>query len=181
MGAQILTIVGVIVGALSSYIVGYQTERARHRRVLDTRWDERKLKMYAEYANVVKLTFRCAKQAARSQGDPATRADQMEKMKAAEDQRSLLYEDLVLLGSGAAVEAADDANGYLWAFLDLVLKQGPDPIEFDSDPRGVELIKALSKFHSCARADLGIPGPASSGRLPPSIDPASGTLRTSST
>ena len=136
---------------------------------MNTRWDERKLKMYADYASVVKLALRCAKQAARAQGDPVSRDPRMARMEAAEEQRSLLYEDLVLLGSEAAVEAADEVNGYLWGFLDRVLKQGPDSIDFDLDPRSLDLVKALTRFHDCARVDLGIAGRASVGRLPPSI------------
>jgi hypothetical protein len=41
--SQIVTLVGVIVGALASYLATAGAERARHRRMMSTRWDERKL------------------------------------------------------------------------------------------------------------------------------------------
>ncbi|MET8955943.1 hypothetical protein [Streptomyces sp. NPDC004533] len=54
MISQILTILGVLIGALTSYLSTSAAERARHRRTLATRWDERKLDTYIEYATCVK-------------------------------------------------------------------------------------------------------------------------------
>jgi hypothetical protein len=54
---QLPALVGVLVGALASYLVTVATERRRWRRSMDTRWDERRVVAYAEYATAVKAMF----------------------------------------------------------------------------------------------------------------------------
>lgn len=52
---QIFTLVGVLIGALTSYFAAAAVaERARFRRELATRWDERKLDTYIEYVTCVR-------------------------------------------------------------------------------------------------------------------------------
>jgi hypothetical protein len=54
MVSQLLVLAGVIIGALASYLTTAATERARWRRTLDSRWDDRRVDAYASYAKVVK-------------------------------------------------------------------------------------------------------------------------------
>src|SRR5580704_8203450 len=51
---QVLVLLGVVIGALASYLTTAATERARWRRALDSRWDDRRVEAYAAYAQAVK-------------------------------------------------------------------------------------------------------------------------------
>ena len=157
MGTQILTIIGVVVGALASYAAGSQAERTKYKRMMASRWDEQKRQVYRGYASAVKLTHWHAKKAVTSFSDPARHEALRDEMEKAEEQRSLLYEDLLLLGSPETVAAANDVNVKLWLILNSIRNQTSDPVPWE--PLGAELISALTRFHDCARADLGIRGP----------------------
>ena len=52
---QILTIAGVLLGAGATFVVTTTTERIRWQRTQSTRWDDKRLAAYTEYANAVKL------------------------------------------------------------------------------------------------------------------------------
>ena len=51
----IITILAVAVGALGTYLATQGVERARWEREHTTRWDERKLEVYTDYAASVKM------------------------------------------------------------------------------------------------------------------------------
>jgi hypothetical protein len=51
---QLLVLLGVIIGALGSYLATAATERARWKRALDSRWDGRRVEAYASYGQAVK-------------------------------------------------------------------------------------------------------------------------------
>ncbi|MGW1806570.1 hypothetical protein [Streptomyces sp. NPDC002078] len=48
MISQIVTLVGVLVGALTSYLSVTLAERAKHRRTMATRWDQQSLVLLAD-------------------------------------------------------------------------------------------------------------------------------------
>ncbi|MDR3081807.1 MAG: hypothetical protein LBV60_12930 [Streptomyces sp.] len=155
MISQILTLVGVLVGALSSYLVTTAAERARHRRMMDMRWDERKLAAYVEYAAVVKETHRLARAAFEARRTPEA-ATLLAAMDEAEGRRSILFETLVLLAEPAAVAAANALNERLWD--SLVLARGGNGEDGDWAPVGREVVMALGDLHALARVDLGVAG-----------------------
>src|SRR5437764_10808315 len=51
---QLLTLVGVIIGVLASYLTTSAGEKTRWRRAQNVRWDESRMRAYAEYASAVK-------------------------------------------------------------------------------------------------------------------------------
>ncbi|WP_367045164.1 hypothetical protein [Streptomyces sp. Je 1-332] len=61
---QLPALIGVIVGALGSYLAITRGDRARFQREQAARWEERRLAVYGDYARVVKqtvtLTYRVA-------------------------------------------------------------------------------------------------------------------------
>lgn len=65
MITQLVTLAGVLIGALTSFLATTVAERTRHRRAMATRWDERKLTTYIEYAACVKEISSTAKRPAR--------------------------------------------------------------------------------------------------------------------
>ncbi|WP_416873608.1 hypothetical protein [Kitasatospora sp. SC0581] len=152
MITQIVTLVGVLLGALTSFVATGWAERAKHRRVLATRWDERKLDTYVQYATCVKEIAAVAKRAVDAEAGSTARAEFLATMEQAEIQRSALFETLVLLASPAAVEAAKAVNAALWE-TEIAARGhagGPD---------GVVLIELLNAYHSQARLDLGVGNP----------------------
>jgi hypothetical protein len=50
----LLPLLGVVIGAMASYLAGAAAERRRWRREAQIRWDTKRLDAYAGYANAVK-------------------------------------------------------------------------------------------------------------------------------
>lgn len=92
MATQVITLVGVLLGALTSFFAASLAERAKFRQTLATRWDERKLDTYIEYISSVKETNRAARQTleAHELGEDITAL--LGEMEAAEARRSILFE-----------------------------------------------------------------------------------------
>ncbi|MDH6704641.1 hypothetical protein P3T27_001344 [Kitasatospora sp. MAA19] len=153
MITQIVTLVGVLLGALTSFVATGWAERVKHRRLMATRWDERKLDTYVQYATCVKEIAAVAKRAVDAEAGSTARADLLAAMEQAEIQRSTLFETLVLLASPAAVEAAKAVNAALWE--SEIAARGHVGV-----PDGSALIELLNAYHSQARLDLGVGDPA---------------------
>lgn len=51
---QVPALIGVLVGAFTSYVVAAAGESARWRRTQSVRWDETRLRTYLEYSSAVK-------------------------------------------------------------------------------------------------------------------------------
>ncbi|MBQ0830849.1 hypothetical protein [Streptomyces tagetis] len=152
MVTQIITLVGVLIGALASFVATTVAERAKFRREMATRWDERKLDAYIQYTSCVKEILRAARVvfAAREAGED--RSPGLAAMESAESKRSLLFEGLVLLADEDAAKIANRINERTWA----VLRQARDPEGTDGTPEEARLavIHALNDFHKAAKADL---------------------------
>ncbi|MGW7349914.1 hypothetical protein [Streptomyces sp. NPDC054784] len=153
MASQIITLIGVLLGAITSFLATTFVERARFRQALVTRWDERKLSMYIEYASCVKDAVRTAKQALEAHDRGRDNAESLANMEAAESRRSVSFEGLVLLADEATAEAAKQVNERLWRLL----RCAREPADFsasDRRERGQAIIDALNQLHEAARSDL---------------------------
>ncbi|MCF3179701.1 hypothetical protein IPZ70_07050 [Streptomyces polychromogenes] len=151
MITQIVTLVGVLVGALTSFLATTMAERIRHQRAMATRWDERKLNTYIEYAGCVKEISSTGKRARHAGQGTAEREEYLAAMEAAELRRSVLFETLVLLASPAAIEAAHEVNLCLWRELGAARDSGTVSAE-----EGRLLMELINRYHEQARADLGV-------------------------
>lgn len=152
MSAQLITLAGVIVGALASFLSTSWADRSRFRRVLETRWDERKLDVYAEYVSCVKAEVRIARKY--SEPDIAQQeTPSVSDLDAAEALRSNLFEKLVLLADPRVTEAAHVVNRELWDLLRIVTHAStPEESRRAAD----KVIAALNGLHVVARQDLGM-------------------------
>ena len=146
---QIVTLLGVLVGALTSYLSVTMAERARHRRTMATRWDERKLNTYIEYAACVKEVADASKRSRLAEEGSDAHEEFLAAMEEGELRRSALFEALVLLATPPAVEAAHAVNLALWEMLGLAREHEPPPVVGDLHAR-------LNTYHERAREDLGI-------------------------
>ncbi|MFH9352603.1 hypothetical protein [Kitasatospora sp. NPDC017646] len=144
---------GVLLGALTSFVATGWAERTKHQRLMASRWDERKLDTYVQYATCVKEIDAVAKRARQAEAGSTVRVEFLATMEQAEIQRSALFETLVLLASPAAVEAAKAVNIALWE-SEIAAREHT---AVSTTPVLVELLNA---YHAEARRDLGVGGPA---------------------
>jgi hypothetical protein len=160
LAEQLVTVGAVLVGAVGSYLTSRLADRDRFRRDLLVRWDERRLDAYVLYVTAVKHVYRCAQQAlsARLEGGDSKAADALlAEMRAAEADRSRAFEQVMLLGDAATVQAAHNLNDRLWGLE----RPARSAEEIDQDTwheRSDEWLVALNDFHSHARQGLGVEG-----------------------
>jgi len=117
--AQLPTLIGVIVGAIASFGFSSLMERAKWKRSQSTRWDERRLTAYSEYASAVKTVVNLAYRIGAARGLPSTATpieitDGLERLAAAEADRGAKWEAMQLLGDPATVAAARAWHECAW-------------------------------------------------------------------
>jgi hypothetical protein len=110
LSAQLVTLLGVVIGAGSSYLVTAAAERARWRRQTEIRWDERRATVYAEYGHSVIECVNLARRIAAGRGiqgfpHPVSLEDGRTDLSAARSQQGARWESVLLLGSPDAIEA----------------------------------------------------------------------------
>jgi hypothetical protein len=149
MISQILTLVGVLVGALTSYLSVTMTERSKHRREMATRWDQRKLDAYIEFAACVKEVADVSRRSRLVDEGSDAHKQFISAMEEGERKRSALFEGLVLLAAPQVIEAAHAVNITLWQMLERARRHEPPQVRGD-------LTERLNAYHERAREDLGI-------------------------
>ncbi|MFI1396063.1 hypothetical protein [Streptomyces sp. NPDC020681] len=168
---QLPALIGVLVGALGSYLAITRGDRARFQREQAARWEERRLATYAEYARVLKksvtLTFRTA---AHLGNDPHPHPLSPEEAAAhvakANEARDPAGEALLMLGTPDVVEKAR-----AWVVIVLEMEQFVRGQTHDPEAWSALLKKqraAREGYYAAVRRDLALP-PGHSGewRLPP--------------
>ncbi|MEU6774515.1 hypothetical protein [Streptomyces sp. NPDC046759] len=108
---QLPALVGVVIGALGSYLAITRGDQARFRREQAARWEERRLAVYAEYARSLKqgvtLAYRIAAHLANDpHPHPLSPEEAAVHLVAAADARDAAGEALLMLGSADVVERA---------------------------------------------------------------------------
>ncbi|MGW1952648.1 hypothetical protein ACWCPI_07755 [Streptomyces sp. NPDC001920] len=171
---QLPALMGVVIGALGSYVVVVRGDRMRFRREQAARWEERRLAVYADYAQSVKKTVTVTYRVAAALGndphpDPLTLEEAKPLLAEAISRRDPSGEALLMLGSPAVV---DRARAWVVSAMDMerfVREQRRDP----------EVWQALLKrqragregYYTAVREDLGLP-PGHLARWPlPAADP----------
>ncbi|AWL39574.1 MULTISPECIES: hypothetical protein [unclassified Streptomyces] len=152
MATQIFTLVGVLIGALTSYFATTVAERAKFRREMATRWDERKLDTYIEYLTCVKQIQRAAMAAGRAREQGVDASEALAAMEESENRRSILFETFVLLSNEKAATAAHTVNQRTWELL----RTARTPSSGTAELRPIPLVEALNVLHEAARSDLTI-------------------------
>src|SRR6478735_5952068 len=109
---QVPVLLGVIIGALGSYLTTAATERARWRRTLDSRWDDRRVEAYAAYGQAVKEIIRIVSRLAAGRGITSTHyplaltQENLDLLEEANAMRATAWEKVLLLGNPDTVAAA---------------------------------------------------------------------------
>ncbi|MFE5812575.1 hypothetical protein [Streptomyces sp. NPDC056479] len=171
---QLPALIGVLVGALGSYVVVVRGDRMRFGREQAARWEERRLAVYADYARSVKktvtITYRVASELRLgTHPDPLT-LDAAESLLAeANIERDPSGEALIMLGSVAVVE-----KGRAWVVTVMDMERfvrdgGRDREAWQAL---VERQRAWREaYYAAVREDLGLP-PGHSARWPIRADAA---------
>jgi len=110
---QLPALVGVVIGALGSYLALVRSDRERFERDRADRWDERRLAVYSEYARSLKksvtLTYRVAAHMGNDPHPHPLPLSEAEPLLArATDDRDPAGEALIMLGSREVVDRARD-------------------------------------------------------------------------
>jgi hypothetical protein len=158
---QILTLVGVLIGAAASFCASTAAERLRARREKQARWDLKRMETYAAYGLSVKTYVQLAKRICASQGltarvVPLPLDEGLERLADAEQDRSTVWEQVLLLGDPSTINAARKWHESAWR-LEL-LARGADGGRYDYSDLMAELHETRAEFYACARIDIGVKG-----------------------
>lgn len=158
---QVVTILAVILGGLTTWLTNHVSERSRRRLEFSTRWDEKKLDAYADfigrarayiYASVLLYEVREEiRISARSEHELR------EELTREAVEQSLAFERVMLLAGDAVVEAAHAVQGATIA-LGWQARGQIDGTLLDWRARNTTAFEAINRFHERARIDLGVTG-----------------------
>ena len=161
---QLPALVGVGVGALATYVTTSLGERSRWRRERSSRWDDARMRAYADYGDAVKKVSHLASRIAAGRGLPhsveslAPGAEAMEALEASDGERARAWERVLLLGAPETVAAARAWHQAVWRLVWFARGRLTDPDQWKASMRETEA--ARDRFYECARRDLGVTGEA---------------------
>jgi hypothetical protein len=165
---QVPVLLGVIIGALGSYLTTAATERARWKRALDSRWDDRRVEAYASYAQSVKRMIKVAGRIAAGRdlgGDDeplAPTQENLELLADAEAERGRQWETVLLLGHPHTVAAGRSWHERAWR-LEAYARALITGSNSDWQAAISAADDARHAFYESARNDLGVGGGALPG------------------
>ncbi|WP_031519797.1 hypothetical protein [Streptomyces sp. NRRL F-5123] len=158
---QLLTIAAVLLGAMTTYVTNYWSERQKIRRELLTRWDDRKLDAYENYVDRVRAAVFLAvelyehREGIRESDDPEPqlRAQLADAIRL----QGRAFERIMLLAGDEVIEAAHTLNAASRAVDWQATGKQPGTLA-DWRDRNREVFAAINAFHESARVDLGVSG-----------------------
>ena len=158
---QLPALVGVVIGALASFLTGVATERARWRRERAARWDVNRMQAYSNYALILKKFILIANRinASRDLGSatqPLPVDEGLEKLAQAEIDRAAAWEQVLLIGDPATIAAARNWHECAW---DLeAFARGLRAGKQEWAAAAVAANDARAEFYRNARHDLSVAG-----------------------
>ena len=157
----LLPLIGVVIGAMASYVAGTAAERRRWRRESQVRWDTKRLDAYAVYANAVKAFILIANRISAARGigstaQPIAIEEGLEQLAQAEAERGSAWEHVLLLGDPDTIAAARRWHEGAWCLEHFARGIKDDLQEWNQAM--TEASQARHNFYACARIDLGITG-----------------------
>jgi hypothetical protein len=109
--------VGVVVGALLSFVLSTVADRTRWRRDVGIRWDPQRMTVYAEYAFAVRemyqIVLAVATRHGYGQGPPRPVASDVNTA-IAEAERAARFEAVLLIGNPRTIAAARRWHQAVW-------------------------------------------------------------------
>ncbi|MFF3915576.1 hypothetical protein ACFYZB_19130 [Streptomyces sp. NPDC001852] len=162
---QLPALVGVVIGAIGSYLAITRGDQARFRREQAARWEERRLTVYADYARLLKqsvtLTYRIAAHLGNDpHPHPLSPEEAAPHMAGAADARDPAGEALLMLGSPDVVGKARE-----WVVTVMAMEQFVRDRTHSPETWSVMLAQqraAREGYYAAVRRDLALP-PGHSG------------------
>jgi hypothetical protein len=163
VAAQIFTLIGVVIGALASYLASSFNERARYRRELRRGWADKRLEVYGDFIASIKEFTAVTRMMAVEAGlpdrmPPIAREEGQALLQQAELRRGGHMERLSLIADTDTLLAARALNRASWQLEGLVVGTIPnsDGSSWDDGIRFYN--EAINNFHQCARREMQVPG-----------------------
>ncbi|MDI3405357.1 hypothetical protein QIS96_16205 [Streptomyces sp. B-S-A6] len=157
---QLPALLGVVIGALGSYLVVMRGDDARFRREQAARREDRRLAAYSEFARSLRASVSTMFRAAAQLGNdphphPLPLGEAAVRLGEASEARDLAWESVLLFGSPEVVDAARE-----WAVAVAEMEQA-----VRAEARDREGWKTLAGkqrvgregFYAAARSDVGLP------------------------
>jgi hypothetical protein len=163
MEDELPTLIGVVLGAVLSYLVGMLNERTRWRREHAARWDGLLLQAYSDYGQAIKECVVAYQRLASHQGlteDPTPvepTNDALEQAAMAETKRAAMTEPLRLLADPSTAAAVRKLNDAVW-HLEWMARGRLTGDASNWDQAYREYRMARQTFYDKARASLQVPG-----------------------
>ncbi|MER6433046.1 hypothetical protein ABT272_35790 [Streptomyces sp900105245] len=160
MSGELFTLIGVLVGAAASYVGGALMERARWRRQLLTRWDERRLEAYLRYADAIKRFTSVAGRLAAGKGlfdlpQPLAQDVGLERLADAELERGYAFEAVLLMGDAETISAARTLQRHAWVLEQFVREMRSGTAE-DWARAFRQFQEKRDEYYIAARKSLGV-------------------------
>lgn len=162
---QLLTILGVAVGAFASFISTRMLDRNRWRREETLRWDSRRLESYADFGIAMMRYITIAYRITASRGltshvQALDVTSGLPELANAEGQVSEKFELVIMLGNPDVIIAAQAWRNEAWHLDRFARGLRTDPDEY---VRAAHDRRAAQKhFYSAVRVDVGV----ASGEIP---------------
>ncbi len=156
---QILTMLGVILGAITSFIATRLLDRGRWQREEALRWDTRRLECYSEFAASIKrhitITRRlCANLGLPTTDQPLDTTTGLAALATVGEDLTVKWEQVLMLGSPDAITAARYWRHAAWRLEWFARGLRDDATEFRQANEEIGVDR--KRFYAAVRADLGI-------------------------
>lgn len=158
---QLPALLGVLVGTLGTILATSLGDRARWRRTQSIRWDERRLDAYVDYARALKESHAVALRMTAdhrpgSYSHPIARDDGLARLAESDARRTIVWENLLLLGDEATVVAAASWRDAVWQVERLA--RGIVEAPQDVSAMLTQVNEARDGYYRAARRSLGVRG-----------------------
>jgi hypothetical protein len=171
---QLPALIGVVIGALGSYLAVVRGDQARFRRERAARWEERRLAAYVDYARALKRSVTLTYQVAAHLGNdphphPLSLREAEPLLAEAMAGRDPAWEAVLLLGSAEVVERA---RAWVLTLIDMerfIRNDTRDPSAWEAL---LEQQRATrDDYYSAVREDLALPPGHPARWSPPMLHP----------
>ncbi|MET8280058.1 hypothetical protein [Micromonospora sp. NPDC005174] len=158
---QLPALLGVLVGTLGTILATSLADRARWRRSQNVRWDERRLDAYVDYAHALKESYAVALRMTAhlrpgSHSHPIDRDEGLVRLADSDARRTVVWENLLLLGDEPTVVAAANWRDAIWQVERLARGIVGAPTGISEQLARVN--EARDGYYRAARKSLGVRG-----------------------
>ncbi|AXG77574.1 hypothetical protein [Streptomyces paludis] len=157
---QVPALIGVVVGALGSYLAVTLGDRARFRREQAARWEDRRLTAYTDYARslkaIISVLFRVSAHFGNDpHPQPLAPAEANPRLASASEARDQAWEMVLLLAASEVVDVAHAWARTIAAMERFVRDETRDPDAWSALLANQRL--ARERFYAAARHDVSLP------------------------